>query len=128
MKKIYIENINHECSVPDTKLKFFNYVYAHGLLEDMVGFDLVNLLKKDRFDLRRNYNGEKCLAVLPSGEEVSALLFYWKHAYTYEFTLWWNNQKYRQVVFGHHGLLVAENDEESIMYAQKCFNEHRRDI
>lgn len=127
MRKLYIENIEHECAIPDERLEFLNYAYAHGDLERKVGFDLLSVDRNDHFDKRKNYDGERFVAVLPNGEEVQALLFYWRTVRTYVQKLQCG-EIYRQTYVMPHGLLVAETDIASIEHARKCFNERRTGV
>ena len=125
MKRIYIEDRNHDCAISDDKLRFLNFVYAHGKLEEE-GFDLTCEDKKDHFDKRRNINGEECVAVLPSGKEIPALFFYWKTVRVHVHDTW--SGTWRQVCVDSHGLVVAKSDTESIEYARKCFNKRVKNL
>ena len=127
MKKLYLENIDHECAIDDAELKFMNFIYADGKLEDENGFDLLRESKADHFDRRKNINGEDCIAVLASGKEVPAKLFAWHVVYSHTYKLW-NGDKYRQTITERKGLLVAKDDAESIRRAQKFFDERRREL
>ena len=86
MMKIYILNqeyenaaLKHEC--------FADYIYAHGKLEKFAKFDLCAFEKENKtraeveaeFDYS-NDRIENIVAVLPNGEEIPAVLFFWhKH-------------------------------------------------
>ena len=74
-------------------------VYAHGDLERMAGYDIVDCSKDEEFD----YSTERIEhvdAILCDGTVVPAILYYW----------------------GKRGLLVAENDLESREYAQESYD------
>ena len=76
MKKIYI--LDKEDNNVSLKQEWFaDYIYAHGKLADLAKFDLCAF--ETEFDYS-NDRIENIVAVLPNGEEVPALLFFW-HRY-----------------------------------------------
>jgi len=119
MVKMYIESSNGKYAGENTE--FLNFSYAHGELNKKANGDLLRIDKTEHFDMRKNINGEECIAVLPSGEEVPALYFHWKavHAYNDEF----RGRKYLRVCVQQRGLLVAKTDTEKIKFAQKAHDE-----
>ena len=88
--------------------KFMNGVYAHGNLQDMAGIDYV--YADDDFD-RDTERIEDVTAILPSGEERQARLFFW-HRRT----------------FSQAGLVVEIGDTDFMKDAQKKFDERAKDI
>ena len=131
MIKIYLENQDHERAIPDSKLRFLNFCYAHGELDHANHYDLISEEKSNHFDKRHNINGEECIAVMPDGNEVEALFFYWKavHVHVSKKHRWWEHEgekPYRQILVMPRGLLVAKDDEESIKYAKRAFEEKQK--
>lgn len=127
MIKLYPENQNHECFIGEyPKSRTLNFAYSHGKLEDMVGYDIIRYDTKNHFDRRKNYDGEECIAVLPDGRQVPAKLFYWKTVYVHTTEDWWG--KYRQISVSPHGLIVANDDEDMILFAHNCYKERRRHL
>lgn len=124
--KLYVENQNHKCAIPDSKLKPLSGVYAHGELDCLAGFDLLNIDKKNSFDRRRNYYGEPMIAVLPDGKEIKSLLFFWHstEVYVNDISYPWENEKliYRKIYREQRGLLVMPSDKHAIKQAKKYFN------
>ena len=126
MIKFYLEDMNHKCAIENPE--FVSYKYAHGKLNRIeCCYDYLNESKDNRFDKRRNINGEECIAVLPSGREVKALFFQWKVVYSRMKTSRSDGTYYKFWV-QPRGLLVAKNDIKAIKYAQKCFNEKVGDL
>lgn len=115
MQRLYIESFaedkigpNDEGYInylPDEELKTCDYVYAHGELERLAGYDIVNYASKDGFDRKTN-RIEDVIAVLWDGTEIQAKLFYWT-----------DSKKHPD----NHGLVVSVNDKESLEYAETCY-------
>lgn len=124
--KLYVENLNHKCAIPDEKLKFLSGVYAHGDLDCLAGFDLLNVDKKNSFDRRRNYYGEPAIAVLRNGKEIESLLFFWHSTEVYfvDVSLPWEHEKLiRKIYRRQRGLLVIPSDKQAIKQAKEFFAE-----
>ena len=96
--KLYLEDCDHNAAIGDEKLRFCNHVYAHGDLESMAGFDLVNHLKDEPFSYQRRI--EDVTAVLPDGKEVQAKLY----------------------CSGTLGLIVLPDDKDGIRDAESKFH------
>ena len=126
MNKIYVESPKHQYAVKEENLCFLNGMYAHGKLEHEVGYDLISMDKKKHFDMRRNIDGEECIAVLPDGKEVKALFFHWKAVDVHKETGFYGT--FRHIYVLHRGLLVAKNDRWAVKNAREKFNEKRSHI
>ena len=119
MQKLYVENCNHETFVVANMC--CNYVYAHGILEEKAGYDIVCYPETDTFDYE-NDRIEDVIAVLSNGEEIKSKLFFW-HSAPY------NDDERRYMrnhpIFNCHGLIIAENDAEAMKDAQRKYGERR---
>lgn len=118
MIKLYVEGPRHQFAPGAPRLKGIIFVYAHGILGDKAGYDLIAEDANARFDKRRVINGEEVVAVLPDGTEEKALLFFWHSRDVYTHKGW--NGEYKQIYLRPHGLLVAKKDKRGVKYARQC--------
>lgn len=121
MQKLYIEGPHYEIALEDEYDATCHYVYAHGELMRKAGYDIVSYDKRERFDFK-NDRTENVIAVLPSGEEVKAKLFFW-HSEPYDT----RSARYmkQDPVYRCHGLLVSRDDRAAIEDAKRKYNERR---
>lgn len=102
--KIYIEDQSHKTALGDwTKTERLPFVYAHGRLEKMAGFDLLNISKGEKFD--RTPRTENVTAVLPDGKEVPAQMYFWVGPNDI-----------------NRGLVVKNDDYQAEVYAKEKFS------
>ena len=107
---IYLLAQNHKCRLARRKRKYCQYVYAHGNLEDLAGFDIVCCKKRDGFDYGTE-RIENINAMLPNGQTVDAKLFLW------------HRKNFCERFIRAAGLIVSVDDKESLEYAQQKFDE-----
>jgi hypothetical protein len=117
--KLFIENIDGK--VATKKPKTAHYVYAHGVLEDVVGYDIVCYnAATDKFDFRHD-RIEPVTAVLPNGNEIPAFLYFWHAAPATE------SQKEAMRIdpaYRAHGRLVARNDTVAVRHCQHIYGKN----
>ena len=95
-QKLYIEDGERHCYLDRSSAETCCFVYAHGLLEDRAGYDIVVYNNKYGFDYK-TVRKEDIVAVLSDGTEIESVLFFW----------------------GSHGLLIAKDDEEGVLYGEE---------
>ena len=134
MMKLYVEGYDlgkHEhLDALGEEWETAHYVYADGILEDMAHYDIVGYSCYDNFDFKTDRT-ENVIAVLPSGEEVDAVLFFW-----HELPELCNDIKYivscyrtmkDDPVYLCHGRVVAKKEKENILRWQKRMAEIRKE-
>lgn len=121
--KLYIEGYddehNERFDALGDKWRSAHYVYADGQLEHLAHYDIVGYSDDDKFDFIHD-RIQEVVAVLPTGKELEAILFFW-HSKPYDEEC----AKYMKMypIYECHGLLVAKNDEQAIKSAKKMFEE-----
>lgn len=107
--KVYIENrCHHIAGVGDDwetrGYRTLSWVYAHGDLENMAGFDLCVIKDDGTFDWKTPRT-ENVTAVLPDGTELPAVMRLWVD----------RNLHWRPLT----GLVMLPNDNSSLSYAEE---------
>ena len=99
--KIYGFTYNcDKCAIDNGRITSF--IYAHGVLEDKCGYDIVYIPQyNSSLDFEEDII-EDVIFVFPNGDETKARLFVWSDRYHMK-----------------HGLCVDITDTESVKYAQK---------
>ena len=112
MLKLYVEcywNGEYASFIPYSDMTWLGHIYAHGELERLAKYDIVDLAKDDKFDFETD-RIEDVIAVLADGKEIPSKFFYWKDGEG-------NPRSY------HHGFVIKADDTEALEYATKCYEE-----
>ncbi len=123
MKKLYVVGDGDKAAVDLTELRGFGgSVYAHGLLEELAGYDIVGQLVTDKYEQKDLI--EDVIAVLPDGKEMPATVFIWIATMMHPYDDWRTGEQY-DIIDGTRllGLLVAKEDAEAMEYARKKYDE-----
>ena len=100
----YAININHEWYEQDIHYSGGSYIYLHGKLEDINGFDLV------------------CMDFEPTRDGIFPIEVILVDGTKYEDCTLYIWDVYEVFNNGHqHGLIVLNNDDEANAYAKKCY-------
>ena len=96
----YAESIDHEWFEQDQHTSGGMWIYLHGKIQDINGFDLV------------------CMDFQPTRDGIFPIDVILVDGTKYECTLyiWDVNTNFHQ-----HGLIVLDDDDEGIAYAKKCY-------
>ncbi len=131
--KLYIEGLTKEGEHIDAvgeKWETAHYVYADGTLEFKAGYDIVGYSSDDVFDFK-NDRIETVTAVLPTGEEVEAILFFWHDLPEVQDDIRYVLNSYREIkrnpVYRCHGRVVEKTDHKRLAMQKRRIEEVKQE-
>lgn len=109
-QRFYVEGPDCRAAIENEELETVDWVYAHGELNNLAGYDIVDRLKVKPFD-NKSDRIEDVYAILPDGREIPSHLYFWLDKKSFA-----------------HGLIVSRLDKEANEYAKNAYERKARYI